>query len=874
MLRVFKYVIVVIAFLLLLLLGTSVVITKFYSDQLKELALVKLNEQLETPIHINEISVSAFSQFPMISLKLDGFYLEDVKNQNDTLVFAEELSLNFNALDMLKRNYNVRKVILQNGFCKLKINEFGINNYNIFKNESGDDSSQFQFQLEEVSLVKIQFDYINKLLKQHYTLDISNALLSGEFSSLNYDIETNIDFNVNQFQIEDVNFVAQKNANLDLILEVYNNPFNLKIKKGSLSIEAMNFGVLGEFNSAENDDLTLNIKGDNIKLEEIFSVFPLDYLYVLNRYKSKGILVFDGQLNGKLSEKSSLAFTSDFSVQNGSFYDRQSKVEWSDIYLNGSFSNTNKRLDVQSFSTKLKEHFIKGDFSIEGFQNPVVSSNLSGNLSLDKIAFFINSPETKLVGSTAFDVQLKAQKIDENYRVKYLNGDVSVSGGSASFTTKQLDVDFDKLYVTLSNPDMKIKGHRFKHQTDLFDFNINVNNWIDVFFNKSQLIKVDGKMNFDLLSTSVWTDFFNKFDETEDTTSSVGIQIDKLKLDINTLHFDAASFHDVEVQHLEVKEKIKLHDIRAKGQGGDYHLDIIKINNKNDGYIIHTNGEIHQISVDKLLFEFDDFNQTFINSHQINGKISSIFNASFFINNTSSIDLKSLEFNSDNTFQHVKLIDYTYITDLVEYFDQSMITRNIVDIPYYKQKSQKVIFKPFKTNMSFKDGKLNISPTYLENNMLNLHLKGTQAISDTVDYHMSFNWKEIKKRNKKEKEDHHEENEEIKELFLHITGHIDDLKYRFDRERMKMQRAEKVEQEIEMVKKIIKGEEVKEVKKDPEFEIEWEEKDSILVPDQPKQNTPSKKKRKKKDSTRLNKFLKKIGVEEELKENPKFEIDQ
>ena len=65
MLRVFKYVIVVIAFLLLLLLGTSVVITKFYSDQLKELALVKLNEQLETPIHINEISVSAFSQFPI-----------------------------------------------------------------------------------------------------------------------------------------------------------------------------------------------------------------------------------------------------------------------------------------------------------------------------------------------------------------------------------------------------------------------------------------------------------------------------------------------------------------------------------------------------------------------------------------------------------------------------------------------------------------------------------------------------------------------------------------------------------------------------------------------------------------------------------------
>ena len=61
---------------------------------------------------------------------------------------------------------------------------------------------------------------------------------------------------------------------------------------------------------------------------------------------------------------------------------------------------------------------------------------------------------------------------------------------------------------------------------------------------------------------------------------------------------------------------------------------------------------------------------------------------------------------------------------------------------------------------------------------------------------------------------------------------------------MKMQRAEKVEQEIEIVKKIIKGEEVKEVKKDPEFEIEWEENDSITAIDQPKLNEPTKKKRK------------------------------
>ena len=343
---------------------------------------------------------------------------------------------------------------------------------------------------------------------------------------------------------------------------------------------------------------------------------------------------------------------------------------------------------------------------------------------------------------------------------------------------------------------------------------------------------------------------------------------------MNTFHFDKASFHDVEIQHLEFKEQIDLHHVSAKGQGGNYYLENIKINNRDDGYSILTNGELNRISVDKLMYEFDDFEQTLINSNQIKGEISSVFKASFFINPTKSFDLKSLTFNSDNLFHHIKLVDYNYITELVDYFDESIITRNVVDIPYYKQKAKKIIFKPFKNNLSFKNGELNISPTYLENNMLNLHLKGTQTISDSVDYYMSFNWKEIKKRNKKEKEDYLEEKEEIKELFLRITGHLEDLNYRFDREKMKMQRAEKVEQEIEIVKKIIKGEEVKEVKKDPEFEIEWEENDSITAIDQPKLNEPTKKKRKKKDSTRLNKFLKKIGVEEEKKEKPKFEIDQ
>ena len=63
----------------------------------------------------------------------------------------------------------------------------------------------------------------------------------------------------------------------------------------------------------------------------------------------------------------------------------------------------------------------------------------------------------------------------------------------------------------------------------------------------------------------------------------------------------------------------------------------------------------------------------------------------------------------------------------------------------------------------------------------------------------------------------------------------------------------------------------------PEFEVEWEEgeivqEDTMDLED--KKPKKPKKPKKNKDSTKINKFLRKLGVEDEEKEDPVFEIDQ
>ena len=101
---------------------------------------------------------------------------------------------------------------------------------------------------------------------------------------------------------------------------------------------------------------------------------------------------------------------------------------------------------------------------------------------------------------------------------------------------------------------------------------------------------------------------------------------------------------------------------------------------------------------------------------------------------------------------------------------------------------------------------------------------------------------------------------------------MEDLKYGFDKEEIKNERKEKIEKEKKIIKNIIMGEPIQKPKNQPKiFELE-EDSDSLdekgIINEAPKNN------KLKKDSSKFNKLLKKLGVGDEVKEKPKFEIDQ
>ena len=109
---------------------------------------------------------------------------------------------------------------------------------------------------------------------------------------------------------------------------------------------------------------------------------------------------------------------------------------------------------------------------------------------------------------------------------------------------------------------------------------------------------------------------------------------------------------------------------------------------------------------------------------------------------------------------------------------------------------------------------------------------------------------------------------------MKIWGLLDELNYGFDKSEIKNDRKEKIKKEREIIKKIIKGE-----FEEPQTELEvFELENDEIEKEEVELNKPILKDinlyKKKNDSTKFNKFLKKLGVEEKVKPKPEFEIDQ
>ena len=866
--RIIKYIISILALIILLVFGVLFSVIKLYDKEIKDIALKQINNQLISPMIIQNLELSAFNYFPAISLQFSNLLIKDPLANNDTLLFAKNAFLNFDAYDLINKKYIVRKLVLKNGSLAAKVSSDGKENFDVFISKDKSENNNFKFSLEQLTLKDFSVNYQNIPLSQQYDFTISDSKLKGQFSNQEYDLNILSSMSVNKFDLEGVNYISSKNANTEIILQVKNDPFSLVIKKGKLKIADMNFFLEGDYKSSKKDRINLNIKGNQIQISEIFSILPLDYASIKTKYSSEGIFNFDGNLNGEINNKQPLSFFVNFNAENATLKDKLNNIQLEKIDLSGTFNNKEQNLKIINFSALMNDKIMRGNLEIDNFKTPTYFLNIEGLFDLNKIPFFTTLKDFSLDGETAIEMETKITTKNDKLFFENLDGNIVSEKINIEYLPLKTQLELNDFEADISKKNMDITVQNSFFNEDEFSMNLNFMDWNKWFQADSKKIKCNYDLKLDKFHLD---DFLEIFDSKDSSKTDYQIDLEGA-IAANELYYDNLKFFNISSKRFKINKSIEIKNLFMDSYDGEILLNIYNadLNSDNQNWLI--DGELSSLNIKQLMKSFNDFDQDYINNEHISGSISSDFNSQLIFDSLNNWDFQNSSIESKNTFKGIVLLEYPFLYDILKVFENSVITRNIIDINHYEKNLHKVVFKDFKSTIIFSDGITEIDKTNFENDVLDFSFYGNYNLENLVDYHLSFNWADIV-RKKKSKSDIVQENPvKGKQLYLKISGPVEDLNYGFDKAEIKKERKEIISNEKETIKDIIKGDYQEDEKKSEVFELEKEtlEKDTI----QELKDRQNLKAKKKKDSSKLDKFLKKLGVEEPEKKKPEFEIDQ
>ena len=98
----------------------GILLVTLFEEDIKNYAIKEISKQLKTDIKVKEGSLTLWSQFPSASLQFTDVMIQETFEERDTLIYAENVYLNFSVSDFISGRYEVKEVTIENSAIHLK----------------------------------------------------------------------------------------------------------------------------------------------------------------------------------------------------------------------------------------------------------------------------------------------------------------------------------------------------------------------------------------------------------------------------------------------------------------------------------------------------------------------------------------------------------------------------------------------------------------------------------------------------------------------------------------------------------------------------------------------------------------------------------
>jgi len=840
--RILKRIVISIFVLLLLLAGGGFFIVYYYQNNVKEYIIAELNKQLNTEIIVDgkDIDFSIIQNFPYASVDFKNIKALDATHSEtkDTLFKAGRISFQFNLKNIFNKNYRIKKVEIDNVDLKIRIDKNGNDNYHFWKTSADTNTTSFSFALQEIVLKQVHVYYKDQQRKQNIDLVIRQSNLNGNFSNDNYSLETITQLFINHIQIDNGNYLRNKNVYAEVSLNVDTKIESYKIKDTKITIENLLFEVVGNVIAANDQPIfNVGIRGKDMNIKSVLSLIPEKYKSKINEYESDGEFYFNSTIQGTWSGNQTPQIKADFGIKNADITQVKDNIVLHHVNLKGHYSNGNKGSEPSSltlipFSATIDQGSIAGELTLNNLSNPSFHGKIKADISLEKLQRFVKIDAVETIsGQLKIDASYSGDGRNSNsgnyenistsgdlwiayMNIKLKNNILNFSKINGDFKFYNNDLVINKLTGNISSSDFEFKGS-FK-------------NIMGFILKENEDVTIVATLNSTYLNLNEI--LANK---DEDATSK-----SKYKLKFSE-HIDANL--NTEIQHLEFR-KFDATNIRGviKLQDKKMIVDPITLSTMNgtittsglvDGsdsteLLVTCFSEVNKINITKMFQQFENFGQTAITDKNIKGVATFKIQFASALSPELDMDMDKLYTGIDLSIENGELNNVESMKNLSRFIELKEL--------------ENIRFATLKNQIEIKNQIVSIPKMEIKSTAINITAAGTHSFKNEINYKLKLSLSELLSKKAKQAKKQNEEFGEVADdglgrtnLFLSMTGTIDKPVIKYDAKSAIQNVKQDLKVEKQTLKAIMKDEfglfkkdsalNTKNSKADTKFNIKWKE---------------------------------------------------
>lgn len=823
--RIRKFILYLFLFFILLFAGGSAYLY-YNQDQLIDKILSEVNKSIQTPVKVGSVDINWWTDFPNISLRFQDVFIEEsLERSSFPLAKLEELSLSFNTLDFLKGDYSFEKIILKRGEVTIRTTRTGERNYDIIKSSNNASNQSVNFNLKNIQIQEVQVNYVDEALKQSYLQYAQELKASLNKVGDNYHINADGKLISQAIKIREYSYFENKNLTVKTRLNYTQGAETVEILPSQLLLSGNEFQVSGIYEIL-NSYMDITVKGIESDFTTLISLLPEDYRKQLADYESTGNAQFEGSLIGKLTAKEDPKVNFNFSVENASLFQPEYNTRFEDLSFHGNFNNGAKQslktsqLVLKDLKGNLKDKPFSANLGIKDFENYLINLSTDGQISTqDLFTFFPNHEKyTQLEGlidfnlsiagyfddfkqaSTASRINNSGEIILTNLSGVYEDYPLPISEVNGRLMFNKNDIAINHLQGKIGDSDIELSG-----------FFLNI---IPYFLRDNQSLLIEAEtISENINLNELLSGLSNAENSIEKQEESFKFALSpKLQLDL-TSHISKLKFKRFEGRKISGKIKLSNQILEApqlglESNGGKMTLSGRVNAKKKNEILINTQAYFQGMNVDSIFYTFENFQQDFLTDRHLKGKIDADVKAFILLDESLNFQSDAFTATIDAKIENGELNDFEPMLSLSDYVREDELTHlNFGELSNTIEIRNKVIYLP---EMS------------IQSNVSNILLQGTHTFNQEINYRLLVPLKNYKKQDSDEAFGAIEESGEFSNLYLKIIGTTDDFEVSWDKKRSLQSLAERVKEEGQTLKKLIKGEKLPEKEK-KEVELNEEE---------------------------------------------------